>query len=108
MSYYGPYKVGEFIRKGVYGKVFKVEGGRALKMLDPPLGSGLPEIAELNALKTFNHPCILRLDDFIIKSHKIGLVLPLEKSDLSILNQKLTSKVIFFCESEFSTSFLRM
>ena len=47
--------------KGTYGVVYKIEGqDRAIKYIKSSGSTGLKELGELNNLKRFNHPNLLK------------------------------------------------
>ena len=70
---------------GVYGKVYKVNvGGRdvAVKFIEND-GDGMRELGEVNLLKKFDHPNILkRFDELFVLPNEIGITLPLASTDL--------------------------
>ena len=75
-------KIGEFLGKGTYGKVYKIEGrDLAMKQIDLNK-TGIRELRELNLLRVINHPNILHLESFVIGDTYLGMILPLATNDL--------------------------
>ena len=73
------------IGSGTYGKVYKMNvNGRdvAVKFIKND-EDGMRELGEVNLLKKFNHPNILkRFDELFVLPDEIGIVLPIATTDL--------------------------
>ena len=69
--------------KGTYGVVYKIAGqDRAIKYIKSSGSSGLKELGELNNLKRFNHPNLLKCFGFTVDSKQLGIILPLATGDM--------------------------
>ena len=69
--------------KGTYGVVYKIAGqDRAIKYIKSSVNSGLKELGELNTLKRFDHPNILKCFGFTVDSKQLGIILPLAAGDM--------------------------
>lgn len=69
--------------KGSYGVVYKIAGqDRAIKYIKSSVNSGLKELGELNNLKRFDHPNILKCFGFTVDSKQLGIILPLATGDM--------------------------
>ena len=70
---------------GSYGKVYKmtVNGQQAAVKFITNNDKGMRELGEVNLLKKFNHPNILkRFDELFVLPDEIGIALPLAGGDL--------------------------
>lgn len=69
--------------KGTYGVVYKIAGqDRAIKYIKSSGSSGLKELGELNNLKRFNHPNLLKCLGFTVDAKQLGIILPLATGDM--------------------------
>lgn len=75
--------LGKQLGKGSYGTVYKIEGqDRAIKYIKSSGSTGLKELGELNNLKRFDHPNILKCLEFIVDSKQLSIILPFATSDM--------------------------
>lgn len=75
--------LGKQLGKGTYGVVYKIEGqDRAIKYIKSSGSTGLNELGELNNLKRFDHPNILKCFGFTVDSKQLGIILPFATSDM--------------------------
>ena len=76
-------KLGKLLGKGAYGDVYKVfNKDLAIKLIESG-DEGLNELGELNNLKRFDHPNILKCEGFTLTDDELGLVIPLATSDMT-------------------------
>ena len=76
--------LGRLLGEGSYGKVYQIKGKPlAIKYIQSSFRNGLRELGELNNLKRFDHPNILKCAGFTVDKFQLGIVLPLATSDMS-------------------------
>ena len=78
--------------QGTYGSVYKIKDkDLAIKYITSNQTddknkiiafTGLNELGELNYLKMFNHPNILKCESFIVEPKRLGIVIPLAYGDM--------------------------
>ena len=85
MDSLGSIKLGDFLGKGTYGRVYKIkiEGeDMALKQIKYSSSQGLNQLSELNYLRTVKHPNLLHCDKFTVNTDGLGFILPLAIGDM--------------------------
>ena len=76
--------LGPLLGEGAYGKVYQIKDKPlAIKYIQSSFRNGLRELGELNNLKRFDHPNILKCAGFTVDKFQLGIVLPLATSDMS-------------------------
>lgn len=82
-------KLGPLLGKGSYGSVYRMTDSTgkvlAIKYVNSD-NHGLKEVGELNNLKRFDHPYILKCLGFTVNTMRLGIILPLASGDMSITN----------------------
>ena len=81
------------IGSGSYGKIYMIDKTIALKCIENT-EDGMAELSEVNLLKKFDHPNILkRFDELFIIGNEIGITLPLASGDLVIATKAGVSDI---------------
>jgi len=76
--------IGQLLGSGSYGAVYKIPDKQSAIKYIKSTSCGLNELGELNNLKRFNHPNIIKCQGFEIdvENKRLGIILPLADGDM--------------------------
>ena len=106
-------ELGARVGRGSYGSVYVLKNfpNKVIKILknDMHSGFGLPELSELDYLRMFNHPNILRCSEFTVNVDSLGLILPRASADLRVFDKaslSMDTKVKWMYQMASTVNFL--